>query len=685
MDIAPSRFIRTEFPRTIREIENVWIPMPDGVRLAGRLWLPADAETNPVPAILEYMPYRKRDLLRLRDQTIHPYFAGHGYACLRVDTRGAGDSDGVLADMWNEREQLDGIAVIEWLGRQLWCTGAVGMFGKSWSGLSGLQAAARAPAGLKAVITVCSSEDRFTTTLHYSGGAVLVDTVWWASSMLMFNSLPPDPETAGPDWRAKWQARLDANKAMLSDWLDHQSRDAYWKEGSTGDKLKDIRAAVYAVGGWADYLSRAVPRLMAGIEKAPRRALLGPWCHHFPHDAKPGPEIGFLQDCLRWWDKWLKGIDTGVEREPMLRAWMQDSVRPKTDYAERPGRWVAEPTWPSPRIKPTRWYLNARSLDRKRKAETALTHTSPQTVGLCGLEWLGAGVPGELPRDQREDDGRSLSFDTDPLKETVEILGEAIAYLELKIDKPLGLVVVRICDVAPDGASTRVTFQALNLAHRTSHDNPTRVVPGRRYRVAVRLPSVAYSFPRGHRIRVAVSTSYWPVVWPSPEPVLLTLFAGSSRIELPVRPPDPADRRLRKFERPEQAPPELITPIEPSTISRTIERDPQSGRVRVTLNADGGVLLGPVKRYRIERTGTEIMNAFVKHCDIVDDDPLSARIETRQTIELGREGWRSRIDVRVVLTCDAKSFFVEAAATARLNGAVVSDRTWRSVHRRLYV
>src|SRR5258708_28390723 len=156
------RRIVTSFPREIREIENVWIPMPDGVRLAARLWLPADAERDPVPAILEYMPYRKRDLLRLRDQSIHPYFAGHGYACLRVDTRGAGDSDGLLTHMWNERAQEDGLAIIEWLGRQPWCTGAVGMFGKSWSGISGLQAAARAPAGLKAIRTVCSSEGAHT-------------------------------------------------------------------------------------------------------------------------------------------------------------------------------------------------------------------------------------------------------------------------------------------------------------------------------------------------------------------------------------------------------------------------------------------------------------------------------------------------------------------------------------------
>ncbi|MBI1775206.1 MAG: CocE/NonD family hydrolase [Proteobacteria bacterium] len=675
------RRILTRFPRAVREIENVWIPMPDGIRLAARIWLPVDAEENPVPAILEYMPYRKRDLLRLRDQSIHPYFAGHGYAALRVDTRGAGDSDGVLEDMWDGREQADGLAIIEWLRKQPWCTGAVGMFGKSWSGLSGLQAAARAPSGLKAIITVCSSEDRYTTTLHYTGGAVLVDTVWWASSMLVFNSLPPDPETAGADWQKKWQARLAANKPMISDWLDHQRRDAYWLEGSTGGTLDNIEAAVYAVGGWADYLSRAVPRMMEGI-KAPRRALIGPWCHNFPHDARPGPEIGFLQDCLRWWDKWLKGVDTGIDREPVFWAWMQDSVRPQADYDHRPGRWVAERSWPSKRIKPVRWYLNAGSLDRRAKAKTKLVHRSPQTVGLCSLEWLGAGVPGELPRDQREDDGRSLAFDSPPLEQRVEILGECVAHLELAVDRPAALVAVRLCDVAPDGASTRVTYQVLNLTHRQSHEEPKPLVPGRRYRVAVRLPSVAYGFPKGHRIRVALSTSYWPVIWPSPEPVTLTLYAGASAIELPVRPADPADKRLPEFGPPEQAPPEPITRLEDAKVTRLIERDPRSGHVRVILNCDGGVLLGPVKRYRIDRIGTEIATTLLKRCDIDDDDPLSAKIELTQTTEIGREGWRVRVDVRVSLASDRDYFHVEATAKASLNGATVSDRAWRTKHRR---
>ncbi len=673
--------IVTKFPRKVREVENVWIPMRDGAKLACHLWLPADAEKKPVPAILEYMPYRKRDLLRLRDQPIHHYFAGHGYACLRVDTRGAGDSDGVMENMWTEEEIDDGQDIIAWATKQPWCTGKVGMIGKSWSGFSGLQAAARTPDALKAIVTVCSAEDRYTTTLHYSGGAMLTDSVWWGSSMQMFNAMPPDPETRGPDWEKVWKARLRANKAMMSDWLDHQHRDAYWREGSVASDLGKFKAAVYSVGGWADYLSRAVPRILSRIP-SPGRGLIGPWGHQYPQDATPGPAMGFLQDCVRWFDRWLKDEKNGIDKEPLLRVWMQDSVRPSSDYVTRPGRWVAERSWPSPRIKPKVLRLNAGTLDAKPAKELALTHTSPQSVGLCSPEWLGGGVKGELPRDQREDDGRSLVFDTTVLKERTEILGETVVTMELTVDKPVAHVIARLCDVHPDGASTRVTFGVLNLCHRAGHDKPKAMRPGQRTKVEIRMPSVAYAFPPGHKIRIALSTSYWPIVWPAPEPVLLTVFSGKSQVALPVRKPDPRDKSLPAFGKPENGPPTPYTIYEGTTLHRSVHREPISGHTTVTLAGKGGGLLGPVAHYRIDPIGTEMVHSIVKKLDIDDHDPLSARAEVRQTMNMGRKGWRVAIDVGTVLTCDAKYFYVEADATASLNGKKVSARRWSTKHRR---
>ncbi|MFN2332754.1 MAG: CocE/NonD family hydrolase, partial [Halomonas sp.] len=119
--------------------------------------------------------------------------------------------------------------------------------------------------------------------------------------------------------------------------------------GSIREDYAAVKCPVMAVSGWADGYSNAVFRLMENL-RVPRMGLIGPWSHKYPHIAEPGPAIGFVQEAVRWWDHWLKGIDRGLDREPMLRVWMQDSVPPKTTYPHRPGRWVAEPSWPSPNV-----------------------------------------------------------------------------------------------------------------------------------------------------------------------------------------------------------------------------------------------------------------------------------------------------------------------------------------------
>ena len=302
--------------------------------------------------------------------------------------------------------------------------------------------------------------------------------------------------------------------------------------------------------------------------------MIGPWAHNFPHDGQPGPAIGWLQEALRWWDYWLKGKDTGIMDEPMLRVWMQDSVPPAASYAERPGRWVAEDRWPSPRIKPRRYALNPGRLAARAGKETPLAICSPQTVGLTAGEIGRYGAGAEFATDQREDDGGSLVFLSDPLPERVEILGEPVVELELASDKPNALVAVRLNDVAPDGRSFRATYGLLNLTHRDSHEHAAPLVPGQRYRVAVPLEAVAHAFPAGHRIAVSISTAYWPVAWPSPEPATLTIFAGPSRLLLPVRPPRAADAELRPFGAPEKAAQTQHNELQPGRDSnRIITRD----------------------------------------------------------------------------------------------------------------
>ena len=330
--------IVTTFPNAVRVIEHTLIPLKDGTMLAARIWLPEDAEQNPVPAILEYLPYRKRDGTYERDALTHPYLAGHGYAGVRVDLRGSGELTGLLFDEYAKQEQDDGVEVIAWLAAQPWCNGSVGMMGISWGGFNGLQIAARRPPALKAIVTICSTDDRYADDAHYMGGTFLTTAALeWAFFFFSLMCLPPDPELVGDSWRAMWLERLQNIPLFQENWLQHQRRDAYWKHGSVCEDYAAIQCPVYAVGGWTDGYKNAIPRLLERL-KVPRKGLIGPWAHAYPHFALPGPQIGFLQEILRWWDHWLKGVDTGVMDEPMLRAWMTESVKPAS-----PPRHIAGP------------------------------------------------------------------------------------------------------------------------------------------------------------------------------------------------------------------------------------------------------------------------------------------------------------------------------------------------------
>jgi len=657
--------------------------MRDGCRLAARIWLPEDAETSPVPAILEYIPYRKRDLTRSRDEPMHYYFAGHGYAAVRVDLRGSGESDGILLDEYLEQEQSDGIEVIAWLAAQPWCSGAVGMMGKSWGGFNSLQVAARRPAALRAIITVCSTDDRYADDAHYMGGCLLNENLVWGSVLLGYNAHPPDPELVGARWRAMWRERLERTELLPETWIRHSRRNAYWKQGSVCEDYRAIVCAVYAIGGWADAYTNAIPRLLAGL-RCPRKGLIGPWGHVYPHDGVPGPAIGFLQEALRWWDLWLKGIDSGIMDEPPLRVWMQESVPPKPFYYERPGRWVAEESWPSPRIALRRWVFNRGGLDDEAQPGVRMDFRCPQTTGISAGDWCGFGLQGETPIDQREDSGKSVIFDSAPLEGRLEILGAPEVTLELAVDRPNAFLAVRLEDVAADGSSTRVTYGLLNLTHRDGHESPSRIEPGRRYRIRLRLNDVAHAFAAGNQFRVAVSTSYWPLAWPSPEPVTLSLFTGhGSTLELPIRTPWPGDGSLGTFAEAEAAPAPAHTELRPGNFRRTVERDLIANETIYTTFVEGRDL-GAAGLARVEAIDLEVGQSLFKRFVIHDEDPLSARAEVELRSALRRGSWSTRIFVRTAFRATKEDFQLEAKLVAHEGEIQVFSRTWnRSVPRDL--
>jgi uncharacterized protein len=666
--------VRTEFPCPVRVIRHEWIPMPDGCRLAARIWLPEGAEHAPVPAIFEYVPYRKNDGLVLRDAPIHHYFAGHGYASVRVDMRGTGDSDGILEDEYLPLEQEDGLAVIRWLAAQPWCSGKVGIIGKSWGGFNGLQIAAHHPPELAAVISVASTDDRYADDVHYMGGCLLAWTALpWASTMLAYNALPPDPAVVGEDWRKTWRERLEQTPPYIDAWVAHQRRDEFWRQGSVCEDFGAIHCPVYMVGGWTDSYRNAILRFLEGYP-GPCKGLIGPWGHDYPEDGAPGPAIGFLQEAVRWWDRWLKGHDNGVMDEPTLRAWMPEAWRPSAGHLTQPGRWLAADSWPAKEGSETRSFrlgqgtLSAAGPDAADGGAELRIRGADSAAGDLG-QWGGHGNALEFPGDQRPEDGLSLTFDSEQLAEPVEILGVPVARLELASDQPLALVAVRLCDVWPDGASTLITRGLKNLTHRASDADPEPLVPGEPYVIDVPLNAIGYRVPAGHRLRLAVSPTYWPWAWPSPEGVTLSLFTRGSSVDLPVW-TDPGEHAPpAHFAVPERAPMPAHTRLDGNS-AREVRRDVATGTVQVISTGNDG--------HRLLDDGLEYRERERDLFEITEGVPLSAKVECERAFSVARGEWQVTVRTVSTMSATATTFQVTNVVDAYEGDQRVFARTWHS-------
>ncbi len=661
--------IDTDLPRAVRELQHVEIPMPDGTRLAARVWMPETAETTPVPAILEYIPYRKNDKTLERDHARAPWLAARDYAYVRVDLRGTGESEGVMEDEYTELELQDGCDVIAWIADQAWCDGGVGIVGISWGGFNGLQLAALRPPALKAVVTICSTDDRYADDIHYMGGTLLSDQLSWASVMFGINTLPPDPAHVGDRWREMWEARLDESGLWLENWLKHQTRDDFWKHGSVCEDFSDIEVPVYAVSGWADGYCSAVVRL---VENLPGEAkgIIGPWSHKYPHLGVPGPAIDWLTEETRWWDRWLKGRDTGIAEEPPLRMYLQDHAKPQGFYSYREGRWITEPSWPSPNVTRTGFALGSDGqLVRAGSGlpDEALAIRSPLWVGVNGGKWCSYAHTGDQPGDQRRDDAGSLVFQTAPLEQDLDIAGDPSLTLTLRVDRPVAQVAVRLVDVAPDGAATRVTYGLLNLTHRDSHEHPAPLEPGKDYTVRVRFKHVAQTFRAGHRIRLAISSSYFPIAWPTPEPVTLTVLPGQSQLDLPIRTDDGID--VPDFAPPRAAEPlDVSFPVEPAA-EWTVEEDRDTGRITVLVrDHEGGA--------HINEHGFYHSGEAHERYSVLPDDPTSAEGEVTWTHEMRREDWSVKTITHTHLTSDTEAFHITAKLRAWEGETLVREKDW---------
>ena len=672
------------FPHKVVENPDMAIVLSDGCRLSARVWMPAGAEAAPVPAVLEYIPYRKRDGTLPRDEIMHPYVAGHGYACVRVDMRGNGDSDGLMADEYTIQELADACEVIEWLALQPWCSGSVGMMGKSWGGFNCLQTAFLQPPALKAVVAVCATTDRFADDIHYKGGCLLGENFGWGAVMLSYSSRPPDPALRA-DWREVWLARLEAQPWLAPRWAELQERSAYWQHGSICEDYARMQVPVLIWGGWADGYMNTVSAIVSNVPGA--KGIVGPWVHQYPQMAVPGPAVGFLQEAVRWWDRWLKDVPNGAEADPAYRAYMLHSQPPDASAKWRDGHWVSEAVWPSERVSRESFYLRSAALRpggftppgppveylcRNEGGSVQVGIATPQHLGMAAGEFFPMGLNAEMPGDQRGDDALSVCFDGDVLAEPLELLGAARLTLRLSSDQLLGFVVARLCDVGPDGASVRIAHGMRNLCHRGSMAEPVPMIPGEVVEVAFDLDQMAYRLAPGHRLRLALSNSYWPFVWPSPQAGVLTLVGGS--LELPV-----GKGAAVAWEPPEAegAPKWNHRVLREGQVSRRIETDLLAGRHVLIIEDDGG----EVENLDHGLCTSEVMSERWE----IGADPLSARAVHVWEQHLWRGDWRVRTRAEAEMTGTDGQLRMVAKLTAWEGDRVIFERSFDEAVERRFV
>ncbi len=652
----------------IKIVEHVWIEMSDGVRLSAKMWLPVNTDEKPVPAILEIIPYRKRDSYAMRDHRNHAWLAARGYACIRPDMRGHGDSEGIMLDEYSPREQQDTVEVIEWLADQKWCSGNVGMMGLSWGGIASMQAAIQQPPALKAIIPVGASVDRYYDDGGYLVGGYAGQGLGWGGVMFGYCIRPPDPAVVGNDWRAMWMERLENTPMFAEKWLNHQLRDETWKQGSVCENFDKIKVPVLGVSGWNDCWPNTMIRLLENID-APCRAVSGAWAHVFPNLGGPGPMVGFLQLAKEWFDHWLKGIDNGVMDAPAFLAYLQDSHNPDPTPNERPGRWVGEADWPSKDVSIRNFGLCTGVLLDGDTGHGTASVCSPVTLGLKTGEYMPISGVAELPQDQSGDDERSVCYDGEPLTMPMDILGTTKVHLRLSSDCTCGLIAARICDVAPDGASTLISYGVLNLKQREGREVLAEVTPGESVDVVVRLNDTGWSLKPGHKLRLALSSQLWPMAWPVEERATISLDLAHCHLELPVRRALAGGEIETPFGPPVAAEPLDHDVIKPGTGSRRIQQDIETGQIVYDVQSDSGVV-------RFNMADLDYGSKNSQRYTIADGDPLSARIKYKADFSFVRDDWCVRTESELVVTCDASNFFLKGRIAAYEGKTRVFERDW---------
>ena len=613
----------------VEEVIHCLVPLSDGCHLALRVWgpvgslgalgvvrvlvsgEPGEAGTR-YPAVLEYLPYRKADWTSCRDHKRHPWLASHGYVVVRADLRGSGDSEGEYYDEYLKQEQDDACELIGWITSQSWSSGKVGMYGKSWGGFNGLQVASRQPHGLAAVISLYSTDDRFEEDIHWKGGCVLGGGMLsWAATMFCWDARPPQPQYK-PDWTVAWRERLEkAGQCVVNQWLLHQTKDSYWQHGSVGLSPETVKIPVLAIGGWHDGYTRPALRMAQTLPHC--KAIVGPWSHNWPDEAVPGPNIGFMDECLGWWDEHLKG-QSGC---PVSKVrWFQclGVEKPGPSVQEWQGQWQQGDH--SSGVLSLSYSMGCKGLlelGPSRSLVKPVKITFSGEAGLACGEWLSFGAP-DLPGDHRRVSPFQACWTSSEMAQDTHIFGEVAVMLDCRVDRQVAQVYCGLCHVFPDGASRLITYGLLNL----NRLEPSGLLtPGHLYSVQLQLDPIGYTLPRHHRLQVMVSPGSWPTSWPSPLPVCLTVEGGQITVPTLDKMDSQPPSSMFQHAAPRMGPAKRIQQLRPATFDRVVKYGLSDQKREIKVTTDGGNTYYPDVDTEMDEVNTDTYS-------ILGDDPISA-------------------------------------------------------------
>ena len=652
------------------QTEDIFLTMPDGVRLAATLYHPGS--DGPWPALLEALPYRKDDLTGTTGylEEYHRFADEFGYLVCRLDVRGTGSSEGgAILDEYTARELEDIAEVIGWLAAQPWSNGNVGMYGTSWSGFNSLQVAMLRPPALKAICSVFASDDRYADDVHYFGGALKqLDLVDYPVYMDACNLLPPVPRVSGDGWRDRWRERIETYEPWSLTWLEHQTYDDYWKHASLIEDYGSIEAATMLVTGWADGYTNIALRGFAGL-RCPKRLLAGPWAHASTETSLPGPNVDLVPEMTRWWDRWLKGTDNGVDRDPPIVLFVRRPTPPAPDLATYRGGWRFEPGWPLERSRDLTFALG-KSAAIGREGEGPDSLQIRGDVGWTGWISCAGGLPWGQPIDQRADEAYSLVYDWDVLEEDLEILGHPRVTVGLRSSVPIAYLSAKLCDVHPDGTSQLVTRGLLNLTHRTSREHPEPLVPGEAIEVTMELEVTSWVFEPGHRIRLDIAGADWPNAWSPPLPGTLEIDRATSTLELPALEGPPAVTEIPVLppSRKEQTTTASARGDELADVQWRVEHDILARETRAVAlyggPSDGDEVAPPMVQWYGGTVG------------VSTEDPGCAFVDGNATYELRYPEATVRTTSHTRIDSDADAYHVTIEVTASEEGGERWERRW---------